>query len=207
LSLNNQKKELSSYEREKAAVQQEQLKEIESQLDSLEKQYLQLQRTHDQIVAAIAALRVQIATTPISAPNLPATPAILNAEQVVANANLVQSSNASRALREAELQGYVLELNQNVQKQAAIMKNAEARITQRQLLLFQVHSESQRSQEFAHNLRRWERRLSISHKKVATKGDRSAVAVKTRISLLSTYESIQPQAELSQLAITLNVDP
>jgi hypothetical protein len=207
LDLETRKKELSTYEREKAAVQQEQLKEIEGQLESLEKQYLQLQRTHDQIVAAIATLRVQIATTPASTFNGGTIRNPVALQRFNDAVQRAQEDGIARALKEAELQGYVIELNENIRKQTAVLKIAEASLLQRQQLLSQLKSENSRQQAAAQDFRRWERRLSMNQKKVATEGDRSAVAVRTRISLLSTYDSIQPQTELSQLAIGLNVDP
>lgn len=208
LTLDTRKKELSSYERETAAVQQEQLKEIDSQLESLEKQYVQLQRTHDQIVAAIAALRVQIATTPVpTLTNLSFGAATPRALQTLSSAVSSTDSNSARALKEAELQGYILELNQNVQKQAAVVQKAESHLDQRRKMLSQLQAENQRTQEYANSLRRWDRRLSLTHKKVSTEGERNAVAVKTRISSLSTYDAIQPQTELTQLAVSLNVNP
>jgi hypothetical protein len=207
LKLDTQKKELSTYEREKSAVQEEELKEVDGQLASLEKQYVQLQRTHDQIVSAIASLRIQIATTPRpeiidSAPVARMSPAGLNTLT-----NALNSPDSPRVMKELELQGYIVELNQNVLKQADVVKKAEAQVAQRQQLLSQLHAETRRSQDAAHNLRRWERRLSLSQKKVKSEGDRNTVAVKTRISQLSTYDSIQPQAELSQLALSLGIEP
>lgn len=208
LDLETRKKELSTYEREKAAVQEEQLKEVEGQLESLEKQYIQLQRTHDQIVAAIAALRVQLSRSGYGV--LDSAPALPLSQRGAQSLSIAMSSpdpNSARALKEAELLAYVVELNQNVQKQAGVVKKAESQIARRELLLSQVQGESQRRQDYSDKFRRWEHRLSLTQKKVASEGNRDAAAVKTRITSLSTYDAIQPQAELSQLAIRLSVDP
>lgn len=204
-ALNNQKKEVTTSAREQAAVQQEQLKEVESKLQGLEKQYIQLQRTHDQIVTAIASLRVQIATLPVTGTTNTGTLANTNAIQRFMN--LSQATSAQQiAMRELELQGYIIELNQNLQKQGEVVKLAEARLGERQQLLAQLQIEDKRRQDATDSLRRWQRRLALSQKKVAAEGDRTSATVRSRISQLSTYDAINANAELGQWEQLLESD-
>lgn len=209
-----QKKEITTSARQQTAVQQEQIQELDTELKSLEKQYEQLQRAHDQLLEAIAVLRVQIETTPVLATvgsSDGATLGVASAAGLQSFAGLMNNgigTNAgAKAIKEAELLGYILELNQNTQKQKGILSSAESRLAQRQQLIGQLRIGDKQQHNTAADLQRWQRRLSLSQKKVNVEAARGAVAIKARIAQFSTYESIQPQAEISRLELALGNEP
>lgn len=199
--LNEQRKDLTVSAREQVAVSEEQLREIDSQLSALEKQYAALQSSHDRINDQIRSVRSEIFSLPtmfyMSQQMLRASQSSPFPSQSIVGARQALSVSEAIAIKEAELQTYLIDLQTNANQQRELMGKAQQVLDARKQAVTQLESQGKRSEQVAHGITRWEKRLAQSRKRSLVSIDRKTDSVRSRISSLSSYEALNASEELA----------
>ncbi len=200
--LDSIKKSVATTERTQDAIAKEQLRDLDSQLGALEKKYTALQSAQEQLSSTIMSVRQEVAMLPTL------VGALNNSSNGIGNNLRRQPLTAAQlesiiAVKNLELQGYVLELQKNAAQQTEILGQAEGLVSARQGLVSSAEKSDAKSQESHRKLGIWDRRLATSQKKANKITDRRTATIRSRISLVSSYDSLSIPDEISELEQSL----
>lgn len=198
-----QRKDLSLSARQNEAVLHEQAREIDSQLAALETQYTTLEATQERLTSQIKSVRNEII-------GLPLTYELARLARPIGGAGGFRRAIAldeAIAIKELELQAYLVDFQANTEKQRKILAAAELALAARKQVAAQYQQSSSQELVKANGLARWDKLLKKSSKRSAATIDRKTDFVRTRISSLSSYESFNATNELADYADTLGLIP
>ena len=210
-----QKKSLATSAREQEAIGKEQLRDLDSQLSTMEKQYHAIQTSQERLQTSIAAVRVEIVQLPYwvqgvngvaqfnqGSSNLSA----LNSNSIFTMGLTPNQLSTALAVKQLELNSYVIEYQRNANNQSGLLAQAEKMVAARSQLLAVGENTDARNQSSLKGLSRWEQRLTKTKKKTLESTDKRTAAVRSRISLLSTYDSLSVPEEIAGLEQSLTGD-
>ena len=199
--LDSYKKQLATSERTQEAIAKEQLRDLDSLLGALEKKYDSLQLAQEQLTTTIASIRIEIAQLPSLVPAMSSSSGRgVTGFRGGGSRGLTESElETALVVRNLELQSYVLELQKNAANQTELLRRAEGLLSVRQGIVSSAESSEAKSQESQRRLGRWERRFATSRKNVHQITDRRSVAIRSRISLISSYDSLSIPDEIADL--------
>lgn len=196
-----QRKDLSLSARQNEAVLQEQVREIDSQLAALEAQYTALETTQERLTSQIKSVRNEIIGLPLTYE----LSRLASRGRGLVGTQPSLAMNEAIAIKELELQGYLVDFQANSEKQRKILAGAEQAIAARKLVAAQYQQSSSKEIERATGLARWDKLLKKTSKRSAATIDRKTDFVRTRISSLSSYESFNAANELADYADALGI--
>ena len=187
------KKSIATSVREQAAIAEEQIRDLESKLGVLEKQYEVLSTAQERLQVSIAAVRLEIA-------QLPNYAQLSNTNPRSGSGRLTQNElDRALAVKNLELNGYVIDLQVNAVKQKELLSQAGQFVSMRQQLVSQDSLAESKNNDDLRRMARWEQRLNSKKKKVSQLTDRRTTAVRTRIPQIASYDAFNPQEELADL--------
>ena len=210
-----QKKSLATSAREQEAIGKEQLRDLDSQLSTMEKQYYAIQTSQERLQMSIAAVRVEIVQLPYGIQGVNGVAqfnqgsnnfSTLNSNSIFTMGLTPNQLSTALAVKQLELNSYVIEYQRNANNQSGLLAQAEKMVAARSQLLAVGENTDARNQSSLKGLSRWEQRLTKTKKKTLESTDKRTAAVRSRISLLSTYDSLSVPEELAGLQQSLNGD-
>lgn len=198
-----QRKDLSLSSRQNEAVLEEQVREIDSQLAALEAQYTALETTQERLTSQIKSVRNEILGLPFTYE----LARLASPSRGLIGVQAALSLNDAIAIKELELQDYLVDFQANSEKQRKVLVAAEKAIAARKLVAAQYQQSSSQELERASGLARWDKLLKRKTKRSTATIDRKTDFVRTRISSLSSYESFNATNELAEYADALGIGP
>ena len=103
------------------------------------------------------------------------------------------------AVKNLELNGYVIDLQVNAVKQKELLSQAGQFVSMRQQVVSQDSLAESKNNDDLRRMARWEQLLNSKKKKVSQLTDRRTTAVRTRIPQITSYNAYNPQEELADL--------